>query len=96
MPGDLRDPEQFQQWHYDPRYDATPNMFDPGSDDMDGYLQSIVEEVLGKHLDSLSLGQLKGKLSDKGLFSRNPGDESFRSEVKKLIMARKVASQWLT
>jgi len=95
MPGDLRDPEQFQQFHYDNRYD-NPQTGAPVEDDMDKYLQSIVMEVRQQRLPKKDLGNLKDEMSAKGLFHQHPGDESFRQEVKNLLKARKVAHTWLT
>jgi len=96
VPGDLRDPEQSTGWYYDPKFDATPNMFDPGSDDMDAYLQSIAEEATGQRMNGATLDSLKKNLVDKGFFCRNTGDESFRNQVKKLLMARRMVARWLT
>jgi len=71
----------------------------PGAQNMDGYLQSIAEQNRGVKLSPEKLEELKEYLDGKGLFCRNPGDESFRSEVsrqvKRLMMARKVAQRWL-
>ncbi len=100
MPGDLKDPEQSIPYYYDNRFDQAPNPFMPGAQDMDGYLQSIAEECRGVKLSPGKLDDLKEILDRKGLFCRNPGDETFRSEVsrqvKRLMMARKVAHKWLT
>ena len=99
MPGDLKDPEQSIPYHYDSRYDTSPNPFEPGAQNMDGYLQSIAEQSKGIKLSPEKLEDLKQILDSKGFFCRNPGDESFRSEVsqqvKRLMMARKVAQRWL-
>jgi hypothetical protein len=96
MPGDLRDPEQFQTFHYDPRYDATPNQFlNPGEFNMNAYLQSIAMDTFGKQVDQKLISLIKDKLLQEGYLHQNPGDENFRSKVKDLLMARKVASKWL-
>lgn len=99
MPGDLKDPEQMFPFYYDNRYDEAPNQFEPGSPDMNGYLQSIAFETIGIKLSPEKLEDLKIVLQAKGLFHVNPGDESFRSEVRKqikrLAMARKVARKCL-
>jgi len=99
MPGDLRDPEQFQPYHYDNRYDEAPNPFTPGASNMNGYLQSIALECGSGKLSPKKLDELKGALDSKGFFHQNPGSETFRSEVtrqvKRLMMARKVAHRWL-
>ncbi len=99
MPGELSDPEQSIPYHYDNRYDKSPNPFVPGVENMDGYLQSIAEQEKGVKLCPDKLDELKEKLDGKGLFSQNPGDDRFRSEVsrqvKRLMMARKVAQRWL-
>lgn len=94
MPGDLRDPEQFQVFHYDPKYDATLNMMDPGAFDMDNYLQSIAMDTLGRRVDNQSLDSVKDALAEKGFFHQNIGDESFRSKVRELLLARKVISRY--
>jgi len=99
MPGDLKDPEQSIPYYYDERFDRSPNPFFPGAPNMDGYLQSIAEEDRGVKLTPKKLDELKEILDSKGFFCRNPGDQSFRSEVsqqvKRLMMARKVAQRWL-
>ncbi len=99
MPGELSDPEQSIPYHYDKRYDEAPNPFNPGALNMDGYLQSIAEQCQCVKLSPETLEKLKERLDSKGYFSRNPGDETFRSEVsrqvKRLMMARKVARRWL-
>lgn len=99
MPGDLRDPEQYIPYHYDNRYEKTLNPFLPGAPDMNGYLQSIALEIMGIKLSPEKLNVLKDELQNKGYFHRNPGDESFRNEVsqqvKRLVMARKVAYRCL-
>jgi hypothetical protein len=92
VPGDLRDPEQYQPWHYDPKYDATPNMFDPGAPDMAEYLQSVAQEATGSRLGPSTLTWLKEKLDDSGLFHLNPGDPSFRDAVKNFLMSKRIAS----
>lgn len=94
MPGDLRDPEQFQTFHYDPKYDATPNMMDPGSFDMDNYLQSISMDTLGRRVDNQVLDSVKDGLADKGFFHQNIGDEAFRNKVKELLLIRRVISRY--
>lgn len=98
MPGDLRDPEQTFPFYYDPRYREAPNPFEPGAFNIDEYLQSIVEETIGKRLSPDKLKDLKIYLEDKGFFHRNLGDESFREEVHKRIkrhaMARKIAHNY--
>ena len=98
MPGDLKDPEQSIPYYYENRFDEAPNPFSPGAPNMDGYLQSIAEECQCVKLSPEKLEDLKEKLVEKGFFHRNPGDESFRSEVsrqvKRLMMARKVARKW--
>ena len=97
MPADLKDPEGFQPFYYDPRYEEPKNPFEAGAPDMDGYLQSIAVEELGAKLNKEKLDSLKQVLEEKGLFHRNPGDESFRNEVKKQIkiikMARRIICQ---
>lgn len=99
MPGDLKDPEQSIPYYYDNRFDMSPNPFLPGAPNMDGYLQSIAEQCRSVKLSPEKLEELKETLDEKGLFNRNPGDETFRSEVsrqvKRLMMARKVARRWL-
>jgi hypothetical protein len=99
MPGDLKDPEQSIPYYYENRYDEAPNPFSPGAPDMDGYLRSIAEQCRGVRLSPGKLDELKEILVSKGYFHRNPGDETFRSEVsrqvKRLMMARKVAQRWL-
>lgn len=99
MPGDLRDPEQYVPYYYDSLYDQAPNPFDPGAPDMDGYLKSIALEEDGIRLSPEKLDALKEKLLNVGYFHRNPGDETFRSEVsrqvKRLMMARRVAQKCL-
>ena len=98
MPGDLRDPEQMFPFYYDPRYSEAPNQFEPGATDMNGYLQSISEENIGKRLSPEKLEKLKRVLEDRGLFHQNPGEESFRFEVckqiKRMATAGKVARKW--
>lgn len=100
MPGDLKDPEQSIPYYYDNRFDRAPNPFLPGTPNMDGYLQSIAEQSRGIKLSPGKMGELKEILDSKGLFCRNPGDETFRSEVsrqvKRLMMARKVAQKSLS
>ena len=100
MPGDLKDPEQMFPFYYDSRYCEAPNPFEPGPKNMDGYLQSISNEELGRKLNTEELDDLKRNLDSKGFFHRNPGEESFRCEVckqiKRLAMARKVARKWPT
>ena len=99
MPGDLKDPEQSIPYYYENRFDEGSNPFSPGAPDMDGYLQSIAEQCRGVKLSPGKISELKEILDSKGYFSRNPGDETFRSEVsrqvKRLMMARKVAQKWL-
>lgn len=95
MPSDLRDPEN-QTGHYDPKYDATPDQFDPGSASMGDYLQTISVDVLGKRMNTETLDKLKSKLDETGLFHQNPGDEAFRNKVKELLMARRITSKWHT
>ena len=99
MPGDLKDPEQSIPYYYDQRFDRAPNPFLPGAPNIDGYLQSIAEQNRGVKLSPAKLDELKEILDNKGFFCRNPGDETFRSEVsrqvKRLMMARKVARRWL-
>jgi len=95
VPGDLRDPEQFQTFQYDPRYDATPNQFDPMAFNMDEYLQSIATETLNQRINQKLLDDVKSTLETEGYFHRNPGDESFRKKVKTLLMAKRMAAQWL-
>ena len=99
MPGDLKDPEQSIPYYYENRYDEGANPFYPGAQNMDGYLQSIAEESRHVKLSPEKLEELKEVLDSKGYFNRNPGDQSFRSEVnrqvKRLMMARKVARRWL-
>ena len=100
MPGDLRDPEQLFPFYYDSRYSETPNPTIFDSDDFSVYLQSISEQEIGKRLSPEKLSDLKSHLDSKGISHRNPGDESFRREVRKFVkrlaMARKVAYKCLT
>jgi hypothetical protein len=93
MPGDLRDPEQFQPFHHDNLYDRTQSVTDI-TPDMDAYLQSIVTDAVGKRLDPARLDEVKRNLEDSGALHMHPGDETFRAEVRKLVMARRVASRW--
>ena len=99
MPGDLKDPEQSIPFYYENRYDEGANPFNPGSPDMDGYLQSIAQECRNIKLSPEKMEDLKEILAEKGFFHRNPGSDDFRSEVsrqvKRLMMARKVAHRWL-
>ena len=95
MPGDLRDPEQSIPWYYDNKYDNPYEQAD-GPVGMNKYLQAIAMDVLGEELDTDGLEKLKHRLESRGIFHRNPGDESFRNTVRDLLMARKVASQWLS
>lgn len=99
MPGDLRDPEQAYPFHHDNLYRRAPSQFEPGSDDVDSYLQSIVFEEIRAKLGPDDLLDLKDKLSEKGLLNQNMGTEEFRNEVKDLIkrrkMAREVIRRWL-
>jgi hypothetical protein len=100
MPCDLRDPtgEGAFPFYYDQRYDEAPNQFEPGSFDMDNYLQSIIFDVMGKNVSQEKLNLLKKEIEGAGFFHRNVGDETFRTEVIKLLkqklmtMARKVAA----
>jgi hypothetical protein len=100
MPGELNDPEQSIPYHYDPKYDNTPTPNGMEVPDSCKYLQSIVGEVLGIRLSPEKLCLLIDELEEKGFLHRNPGDETFRSEVvkqtKRLMMARKVARRCLT
>ena len=95
MPGDLRDPEQSVPWHYDNKYDNPYEQADGGPVGMNKYLQSIAVDVQGRELSTEALEKLKCKLESRGLFHRNPGDESFRNSVRDILMARKVAAKWL-
>jgi hypothetical protein len=97
MPGDLRDPEQFQTWHYDPKYDATPNQFLPGgSFDIPEYLQSIAMDTLAERVGQELIDQIQSTLDEQGYMGMNPGDETFRKKVKELMLARKVTAKWLS
>ena len=100
MPGDLRDPEQLFPYYYDSRYEPGTNPFEPGSFDLDGYLQDLSAEITGRRLSPEGMSKLMNHLQQKSLLHRNPGDEGFREEVvrylKGLKMGRKVALKWLT
>jgi len=95
MPADLKDPEGFQPFYYDPRYEEPKNPFEAGTPDTDGYLQSIAVEEIGSKLNHEKLEFLKQNLEEKGLFHRNMGDESFRNEVKKQVKILKMARRIL-
>jgi len=100
MPGDLSDPTQLYPFHYDPRYEPGKNTFEPGSPNLEGYLQDIAFQVLGRGLDKDRMSELIAYLEGKGFLHRNWGDESFRNEVikylNKIKYAGKVARKWLT
>lgn len=99
MPGDLRDPEQMYPFHHDNLYRRGPSQFEPGSEDTDTYLQSIVFEETRTKLSPEKLNDLKEELENKRLFCQNPYTEEFRAEVLQILkrrkMARKVAHRWL-
>jgi len=100
MPGDLRDPEQAYPFHHDNLYRRAPSQFEPGADDVDSYLQSIVFEKIRAKLSPDDLFDLKEELSNKGFFNQNTGTEEFRNEVSDIIKrrkkAREVIRRWLT
>jgi len=100
MPGDLRDPEQAYPFHHDNLYQRGPGQFEPGSEDVDTYLQSIAFECIRAKLSPEGLLELKEELSSKGLLNQNMGTQEFRDEVSKVIkrrkMAREVIRRWLT
>lgn len=100
MPGDLRDPEQTYPFYHDNLYRRGPSQFEPGSSDMDKYLQSIAFERYRIKLSPEKLEDLKNELSNKGFFFQNPGTEEFRAEVCKLMkrykLAERIARKWLT
>lgn len=94
MPGDLEDPEQTFPFFYDHRYDKSENITQPGTFDMDGYIQSIAFETVGTQMSPKQLGLIKRELEEKGLLHQNPGEGTFRDSVIKFIkrctMAKKV------
>jgi len=99
MPGDLKSPEQSVPYHYDTKYELGSNPFEPGSDDLRRYLQSVVMEK-NIVLEPDRMTNLVMYLNNKGFLCRNHGDESFRNEVFKYIdkikKAQKVAKNWQT
>jgi hypothetical protein len=91
MPADLKDPEGFQPFYYDKRYDDPKGPFDAESINIDEYLQSIAIEELGTRLNKEKMESLKRIMEYKGFFHRNIGDESFRNEMKNQIRILKLA-----
>jgi hypothetical protein len=99
MPHDLRDPEGLFPYHYDERYEKGTNTFEPGSPDVDGYIQTLVFQACGRKLCPELMQELKDMLKDKGFMHQNPGDEPFQKAVvdyvKNLKTARKIARKVL-
>ena len=94
MPGDLRDPEQYEPWHHDELYDHSPTpMHIP--EDVDPVIQDVAWAALGHKLDKDVLEKIKGELAKQGYGGNHPGDESLRDKARELVRARKVASAWL-
>jgi hypothetical protein len=96
MPEDLKNYEGLFPSYYDNLYDQTLNPFEPGAlPDIDGFLQSISESVLGRRLNHEKLRDLKMDLSAKGYLHRNLGDPIITEEatkfLKRLKMAQKLA-----
>jgi hypothetical protein len=95
MPEDLTKQEGMFPGNYDSLFIKHDNQFEPGASNFDGYLQAIARETLGTTISPEKLDSVKSELDTKGFLNRNPGDQSFRDEVIKILnkikLARKVA-----
>lgn len=100
MPGDLDDKEQWQPFHHDKLYEPGRNTFEPGSNELECYLQGLAREVDGRSLSRDDLKELCRKLDERGFLGRPWGDESFRDEVldilNKMKLVRKMVSKCQT
>lgn len=94
MPGDLRDPEQYEPWHHDELYnhDIQPLNL-PG--DVSEVIQAVAWETLGGRIGDKLLEKVQSELAKGGYALHHPGDESLRDQIRNILMARKVASSWL-
>ena len=100
MPGDLKDPESFLPYHYDPKYEPGTNVFETRPLNIEQILQAVSRSVTGGPLNKEQMADAEAFLKSKNLLTRNPGDqevqEALQGYFKSKSSARKVARTWLT